>query len=373
MGTSTRRAITAQPTRNGPIRPAGPLTVPSGIWAKTAPLPTTARAEATCGPAPIPPRHTGSRPPSRWISRSRQRLVKVDGALPRNHTRGSVGRAWTTRNGSIQPRCAAPTRKYPPGGRCSWPDVSIRNRSTPKRTKRAKSRTRRYRIDALASGVRPSQARPSTAPPRASASACGESRPGGGRLRRGREAGSDSVAMSGRRSTGGVVTAVPFELVLEVVLVEVVLFEVLLVEPIVLVERFVLVRPERLLVLLGRPPDGGLRQEVRRALGRPTRAVAIPQAGEAGDHEDERHDLGGRDPEERPVVVPEGLEGKAGQAVPDEEDQEQVAGDEPGRPASGQPDQDQRTDEAGHGLVQEQWMEVRRFQRELRAREVRDA
>src|SRR5439155_13709090 len=260
----------------------------------------------------------------------------------------------------------------PPGGRCSWPDVSIRNRSTPKRTKRARSRTRRYRIDALASGVGPSQARPSTAPPRASASACGESRPGGGRWRRGREAGSDSVAMSGRRSTGGVVTAVPFELVLEVVLVEVVLVEVLLVEPIVLVERFVLVRPERLLVLLGRPPDGGLRQEVRRALGRPTRAVAIPQAGDAGDHEDERHDLGGRDPEERPVVVPEGLEGKAGQAVPDEEDQEQVAGDEPGRPASGQPDQDERTDEAGHGLVQEQWMEVRRFQRELRAREVRD-
>ena len=38
-------------------------------------------------------------------------VVNVDGALPRNQTRGSTGRAWTTRNGSIQPRWAAPTRR----------------------------------------------------------------------------------------------------------------------------------------------------------------------------------------------------------------------------------------------------------------------
>jgi two-component system OmpR family sensor kinase/two-component system sensor histidine kinase QseC len=76
-----------------------------------APLPTTARAEATCGSTPTPPRQTGSSPPSRWMNRSRQREVNVDGALPRNHVRGWVGSACITTNGSIQPRCAAATRK----------------------------------------------------------------------------------------------------------------------------------------------------------------------------------------------------------------------------------------------------------------------
>ena len=38
IGAPVRRAISAQPTRNGPSRPAGPLTVPSGIWAKTPPF-----------------------------------------------------------------------------------------------------------------------------------------------------------------------------------------------------------------------------------------------------------------------------------------------------------------------------------------------
>ncbi len=101
----------AQPLRNAPIRPAGPLTVPSGIWTNTAPFATTARAEATWASTPTPPRQTGSSPPSRWIRRSRQRDVNVDGALPRNHARGSAGSACMTTNGSIQPRCAAATRK----------------------------------------------------------------------------------------------------------------------------------------------------------------------------------------------------------------------------------------------------------------------
>ena len=83
--------MSAQPTRNGPIRPAGPLTVPSGIWANTPPLAMTARADATCCSIPTPPRQTGRSPPSRWTSHSRQREVNVDGPLPRNQTRGSVG------------------------------------------------------------------------------------------------------------------------------------------------------------------------------------------------------------------------------------------------------------------------------------------
>jgi len=88
IGAPVRNAISAAPWRNGPIRPAGPLTVPSGIWTKTARLRVTARAAATWLSTPMPPRQTGSSPPTRWISRSRQREVNVDGALPRNQHRG---------------------------------------------------------------------------------------------------------------------------------------------------------------------------------------------------------------------------------------------------------------------------------------------
>ena len=107
-GAPVRIAISAAPGRKGPMRPGGPDTVPSGIWTKTPPLPTTARAAATCPSTPMPPRQTGSRPPSRWIRRSRERDVKVDGPLPRNQARGCTGSACMTTNGSIQPRCAAP-------------------------------------------------------------------------------------------------------------------------------------------------------------------------------------------------------------------------------------------------------------------------
>ena len=111
IGAPVRRAITAQPILNGPVVPAGPLTVPSGIWTKTPPLPTTARADSTCWSIVTPPRHTGSRPPTLCTNRSRLRDVNVDGALPRNHARGSTGSACITTNGSIQPRCAAPTSR----------------------------------------------------------------------------------------------------------------------------------------------------------------------------------------------------------------------------------------------------------------------
>ena len=106
-GAPVRSAMSAAPIRNGPIRPGGPDTVPSGIWTNTPPFASTARADATCCSTPIPPRHTGRRPPSQRISTSRQRAVKVDGPLPRNQLRGAIGNACITTNGSIQPRCAA--------------------------------------------------------------------------------------------------------------------------------------------------------------------------------------------------------------------------------------------------------------------------
>ena len=105
-----RRAITAQPILNGPVVPAGPLTVPSGIWTKTPPLPTTARADATCWSIVTPPRHRQQA--AHLVHKPLAAApVNVDGALPRNHARGSTGRACITTNGSIQPRCAAPTSR----------------------------------------------------------------------------------------------------------------------------------------------------------------------------------------------------------------------------------------------------------------------
>ena len=108
---SRRRAMIAQPVRNGPIRPGGPLTVPSGIWTKTA-------AGADDGArrrdvlvdrhAPAPHREQATDPAE---SHSRHGAVNVDGPLPRNHERGSGGRACIAMNGSIQPRWAAATRK----------------------------------------------------------------------------------------------------------------------------------------------------------------------------------------------------------------------------------------------------------------------
>jgi hypothetical protein len=142
-GTPIRSAISAAPLRNDPIRPGGPLTVPSGIWTKTPPLASTARAEATCWSTPTPPRQTGSSPPSRWIRTSRHRAVNVDGPLPRNHARGSTGSAWMTTNGSIQPRWAAPISRYPPCGSSSWPDVVTRKRKRTNRMKRARRRMAR--------------------------------------------------------------------------------------------------------------------------------------------------------------------------------------------------------------------------------------
>ena len=83
IGAPVRSAISAAPRRNGadpPGRPADRRPRESGRTRP--PLRITARADATCCSTPIPPRHTGSSPPTRWMSHSRQREVKVDGPLP---------------------------------------------------------------------------------------------------------------------------------------------------------------------------------------------------------------------------------------------------------------------------------------------------
>ncbi len=79
------------------------------------------------------------------MSRSRQRDVNVDGALPRNQARG-CGRDRVHDDERVHPaamggRRRAGSRRV---GRCSWPEVRIRNRKTPKRTNRATSRRSRY-------------------------------------------------------------------------------------------------------------------------------------------------------------------------------------------------------------------------------------
>ena len=76
------------------------------------PLRITARAEATCCSTPRPPRQTGSSPPSRWMSFSRQR--RRERGRPAAEEPGSAaagGSACIATNGSIHPRWAAAIRK----------------------------------------------------------------------------------------------------------------------------------------------------------------------------------------------------------------------------------------------------------------------
>ena len=78
----------------------------------------------------MPPRQTGSSPPTRRMSRSRQRDVNVDGPLPRNQARGAGQgvhhdeRVHPAAVGGGDEQVAAA------GGRSSWPDVLIRNRNS---------------------------------------------------------------------------------------------------------------------------------------------------------------------------------------------------------------------------------------------------
>src|SRR6478672_2157990 len=162
------------------------------------------------------------------------------------------------------------------------------NRNAPNRTALARSRSARYVGDAFDSGWRPSQSRPSSAPPRESASAWGERRPGGGRRRRGVE--SPPPATSGRRGVGpvgrpgmcpgGRVGCV--EVGLEGLVVE-------------LVVEAVEVVVEVGIVVTGHRP-------------RPARPMPVPDEGDTENDEPEGHELGGRNPEERPVAGPERLQ-----------------------------------------------------------------
>ena len=104
----------------------------------------------------------------------------------------------------------------------------------------------------------------------------------------------------------------------------------------------------------------------RRIVQRMTRAVAPGQDQQRRDDEQHRHDLRGRDPEERPVVLPERLEHEPDQAVPDEEEQDQVARPQPLARVEPEPDQEERPEQPGQRLVQEQRMEARRLERERR-------
>ena len=197
-GRSARRsAARSAPSRPGTARSGrpGPLTVPSGIWAKTAavargpPAPTRRADRRRCRRA----RRAAARR-RRWTSASRQRVVNVDGALPRNQTRGSDGQGVDHEERVHPAAVRRADEQVAAAGRCSWPEVSIRNRNATEQDEPGEEPEQRgTRIDARASGVRPSHARPSTAPPRASARACGRQpprrRPGG---RRGRAGGSGS-------------------------------------------------------------------------------------------------------------------------------------------------------------------------------------
>ena len=281
-----RRAISAQPLRNGPIRPGGPDTVPSGIWAKTPPLATTARADATCSSMPTPPRQTGSRPPTRRMSHSRQREVNVDGPLPRNQARGCV-RDRVEDDERVHP--AAMRRPDDAGSRraAGAPGRTSRSGSgsRPKRMTRARSRRARYRSDARDSGVRPSQTRPSDR----AAARVGEglgrdpsrrwAAPSLGRVwARTRHSGRWGVGRVRAGSGAGLGLGIGVR---------------------------------------GGIARGPVRRRLRVVASDSSWAagtVAVPDDREADEDEPEGHDLGGRDAEERPVAAPEELEQEAGQS-----------------------------------------------------------
>ena len=297
-----RPAVPERPDPAG--RPAD--TVPSGIWAKTPPLAMTARADATWASTPTPPRQTGSSPPTRRMSHSRQRDVNVDGPLPRNHARGSRRdrveddeRVHPAAVGRPDEQVAARAAGAP--GRSSRSGTGTRRRgSTRARSRSAAVEQRRPRLRASGPASRGPRARrrgrrraPGARSGRAAAGAVrGRSgrrprrpfrpagrracRAGAGRRRRSRD----------RRPVGSSVAAV--------------------------VRRRASAAARRVRSRPAGPARGG------------TRCSARPKTTNA-----ERHDLGGRDAEERPVAAPEELEDEPGHAVPDEEDPEQVAGHEP--------------------------------------------
>ena len=393
--------MTAQPVRNGPIRPGGPLTVPSGIWTKTAPFAMTARADATCwsiADAAAPHRQQATDPVDEPLAPARRerrrRAAEEPGAR--------LGRDRVHDDERIHP---AAMRRGDAGGsrrpgRCSWPEVRIWNRKTTKMTNRATSRRSRYRSDAFASGGRPSQREALDRRRRAAAAiASGEMRPGGGRRRRPIRAerparscqdgpaagvavvGSDVGGSARVGSSAGLASSVighvlvvdgfhrPRSAVASSSSASTRPRRRRLRRRLVLVVVVVVVarrrrrhrRPRQSPV--ERPPEGAPRRPPRAASAgrrRDARAGGA-RARITSDRDDEqhRHDLRGRDPEERPVVR-RGASRAAKRTRPYQ--MKKISSRSPGRSRArsveAEPDQEHRAEDPGDRLVQEQRVEA---------------
>ena len=229
------------------------------------------------------------------------------------------------------------------GGRCSWPEVSIRNRNSAEEHEPGEEPEEPVEdrgpglrrpaepgetLDGAAAGVgeglwREASGRrpPSRTGRRLAGSATSAGRPVGSRRpsvpvprsqvvrrrpRPGRRSSSSSSASSSSPSSSSSASSA---------------------------RSTVVVLPERRLVVVGLASVAVIREEIGGRLGRPAGPMAIPQPDQSDEDEAEGHELGGRDAEERPVVAAQALEDEPRRAVPDEEDQEQVARDQLVRPA----------------------------------------
>ena len=281
------------------------------------------------------------------------------------------GSACWTRNGSIQPRwTAADEEVAADAGRCSWPDVATRNRKTPKRTARARSRSDaieergpRLRASGRASRALRGRRRGRPPSPRARAGPPGPAASG----RAGRpdavstghqDRGLDRSSRARSRAGSGPADPRPHR-------------RRRVERPAGVARRHAAAASSRRSLRRQprprqRPPSPRARPAPRHRPRRRTSAPRRPRTmiSDAGEDEARREDLGGRDPEERPVVGAQVLEDEADDAVPDEEHAEQVAGVEPPAEAAGEEDQDQHAEEARERLVEEQRLEVRRRRRD---------
>ena len=319
--------MSADPIRNVAGASGGPETPPSGTRTKTPPLRRTAWADATCCSTPTPPRHTGSIPPSRCSSHSRQRALKADGPLPRNQTRGSMRQGvhdqervhpatMDRRDEQVAARPAAlgdpvlagrrdlepegtEQEQRAPGsrwrGRSGWPSIPARD---PARPGPPGPRHGRRRAPPATSEPRPPGARIQTDPGPARSAKVSRSGPAGADRARAR---GPARAPAGPRA--------------------------------------------RLTPVVGttRPsaPQVAISGNVGGSSSGCPRRVAPEQDHERRDDEPERHDLGDRQTVERPVLVAQRLEPEPDQPVPDEEREQQVARAQPLAQVIAHPDEDQ--------------------------------
>ena len=287
------------------------------------------------------------------MSRSRQREVNVDGALPRNQARGSVGRRVHD-DERIHPAAMRRRDQEVAAGRQAAPgrQVRMRNRKRPKRTNRATRRRSRYGHEALTSGGRPShgEALDRAAagggqrlgrdaggrwPAAAAVAGVGRARSAAGGAARARLGHGSCARASGRRGRRRFGPASPSAASAAARRVPPRRRRAGCVASSSSASTSV-VRPRSPTARRRARPPGSSPRRPDRAPGRHRRATSAarrrpcrPMAVHAGSrwtgHEPERHELRGRDPEERPVVVAQRLEHEPDDAVPDEEGQQQVA------------------------------------------------